>query len=142
MAHCKNTTVRAHFPPSSLLIEAIAAIHGVYSRQKTNRLAAESGVMLETRTLVFPKRMDKVETTLSFAKNPVIRAVAIRQSPSPIGFINGAISPEIIARMLSFESVTIFKCRLKVCKNQMTKVAMKITVKALCRKSFALSQRR
>ena len=108
MAHCKSTTANAHVPPSSLLIETIAAIHGVYSRQNTNRLAADNGVMLETRLLVFPKRMDNVETTLSFARNPVISAVVIRQSPRPIGCIKGAARPEIIARMLSFESVTMF----------------------------------
>ena len=109
----------------------MAATHGVYSRQKTNRLAADREVILDTSVLVFPKRIDSVETTLSFAKNPVIRAVAIRQSPSPIGCINGAIRPEIIARILSLESVTMFKRRLKVCKNQIARVAMKITVKAL-----------
>ena len=36
----------------------------------------------------------------------------------------------------------MFRCRSKVCKNQITSVAMKITVKARCRKSFALSQSR
>ena len=55
----------------------MAATHGVYSRQKTNRLAADREVILDTSVLVFPKRIDSVETTLSFAKNPVIRALTV-----------------------------------------------------------------
>jgi Mn-dependent DtxR family transcriptional regulator len=41
------------------------------------------------------------------------------------------VDKEIAARILSLESVTMFKRRLKVCKNQIARVAMKITVKAL-----------
>ena len=43
--HCPSTTYAAHFAPSSLLIDAIAATHGVYNRQKTRRLAAATGVI-------------------------------------------------------------------------------------------------
>ena len=53
----------------------------------------------------------------------------------------GEISPAIIAKILSFESLTTDNVRLKVCRNQMMMVARKITVNALCKKSFALSQR-
>ena len=85
--------------------------------------------------------MDSVATTLSFAMKPVIRAVEIRQSPNPSGVKTGAINPATAARILFWESVTRFRCRSKVCKNQMTIVARKITVKALCRKSFAFSHK-
>ena len=74
--------------------------------------------------------------------NPVISAVEIRQSPNPIGAKSGAIIPATQARMLSLESVTMFKCRSNVCKNQIASVAMKITVNAFWRKSLALSQSR
>ena len=46
-----------------------------------------------------------------------------------------------IARILFFESVTMFSCRSNVCRNQMTTVATKITVNALCRKSLDFSHR-
>ena len=124
------------------MIEAIAATQGVYSRQKARRLAAESDVILPSKAAVFPNRIESVDTTLSFAINPVIRAVEILQSPYPIGLKIGAITLATIARILSLESVTMLRCVLNVCRNQITSVAMKITVNALCRKSFALSQRR
>ena len=34
--HCQATTPMAHLPPNSLLIEEIAATHGVYKRLKTS----------------------------------------------------------------------------------------------------------
>lgn len=53
--------------------------------------------------------MESVDTTLSFAMNPEINDVDIRQSPNPKGMNNGDIQPANIASILSFESVTIFK---------------------------------
>ena len=139
-AHCIITTSAAHFPPSSRFTEAIAATHGVYRRQKVRRQTAARGVSTSVRAAVLPNKMDSVETTLSFAIKPVTRAVENLQSPKPRGLNTGATSPATTARILSLESVTIFRCRSKVCKNQITIVATKITVKALCRKSFAFSQ--
>lgn len=43
MIHCPITMPKAHLLPSSRLTEAIAATHGVYSRQKTSRDAAATG---------------------------------------------------------------------------------------------------
>ena len=34
--HCRATMPAAHLTPSSLLIDATAAIHGVYKRQNTS----------------------------------------------------------------------------------------------------------
>ena len=42
--HCPKTTPIPHFIPSSLLIEAIAATHGVYSKQKTSKQITDNGV--------------------------------------------------------------------------------------------------
>ena len=38
--HCQSTTAMAHFPPSSLRTEAMAATQGVYSRLNTSNVAA------------------------------------------------------------------------------------------------------
>mgnify|MGYP007102192228 FL=1 len=89
--HCPSTTYAAHFAPSSLLIDAIAATHGVYNRQKTKRLAAATGVIAPVSSAVLPKSTESVDTTLSFAINPEIRAVEMRQSPKPNGLNIGAI---------------------------------------------------
>lgn len=135
--HCPSTTYAAHFAPSSLLIDAIAATHGVYNRQKTKRLAAATGVIAPVSSAVLPKSTESVDTTLSFAINPVISAVEIFQFPKPSGRNTGAMIPATTARILSLESATTFMCKLNVCRNQMIIVAKKITVNALCKKSFA-----
>ena len=125
----------------SLLIDAIAATHGVYNRQKTKRLAAATGVIAPVSSAVLPKSTESVDTTLSFAINPVISAVEIFQFPKPSGRNTGAMIPATTARILSLESATTFMCKLNVCRNQMIIVAKKITVNALCKKSFAFSHR-
>ena len=107
-------------------------------RQNASRLAAAKGVIQPSKVAVLPNKTESVDTTLSFAINPVINAVEIRQSPNPIGLKIGAITLATIARILSFESVTMLKCTSKVCRNQITRVAINITVNALCRKSFVL----
>ena len=71
------------------------------------------------------------------AINPVISAVEIFQFPKPSGRNTGAMIPATTARILSLESATTFMCKLNVCRNQMIIVAKKITVNALCKKSFA-----
>ena len=83
-----------------------------------------------------------VETTLSLARKPEISAVTILQSPRPSGAKSGASKPAIQASILPSPAGTIRKRKSKVCKNQMHIVAMKITVKARCRKSLVLSHRR
>ena len=40
--HCQKMTPTAHLAPSSRLIEATAATHGVYSRENTSIVAADS----------------------------------------------------------------------------------------------------
>ena len=91
ITHCPTTTPDAHRAPNSLLIEAMAATHGVYKRQKTSRLAAPSGFSISAKDAVLPNSTDSVDTTLSFAIKPVINAVEILQSPNPRGANNGAI---------------------------------------------------
>ena len=78
-----------------------------------------------------PKRTDSVDTTLSLAIKPVINAVEILQSPNQIGLNICAIKPAIVASMLSCEFSTRLNLVSKVCKNQITIVATKITVNAL-----------
>ena len=97
--HCNIIIANAHFLPSSRLTAAIAATHGVQSRQNTRSETAATGLM----RLVIPPpvRIVSVETTLSFAINPVIRAVTILQSPNPTGANIGAINPATLARILS-----------------------------------------
>ena len=136
--HCHKTTQTAHFVPSSRLTAAIAATQGVYKRLNTSNAAA---LMEDIAVATLPpKRTSSVETTLSFAMNPLISAVQILQSPSPIGCNNGAKIPETNANILSSEDCTIFMWKSKLCKNHITTVASKITENARCRKSFAFSQ--
>ena len=119
----------------------MAATQGVYNRQNTSRLAAASGVIAAKRFAVSPNRTEIVDTTLSFAMKPVISAVEILQSPNPSGVNTGAITPATMARMLFCESVTTFSLVSKVCRNHIAIDARKITVNALCRKSFAFSHK-
>ena len=138
-ASCPNTMPSAHLPPSSRLTDAMAATHGVYSRQNTSKPSAASGVMAATRLAVLPNSTDNVDTTLSFAITPVTSAVEMRQSSKPSGANTGAIQPATTASMLSCESATTFSPKSNVCKNQMTIVAKKMMVNARSRKSFAFS---
>ena len=92
--------------------------------------AADAAVSVARRVAVSPKRTDNVDTTLSFAMKPETRAVTILQSPKPRGAKSGAIQLAICERMDWLESVTTVKWKLKVCRNQMTIDAAKITVKA------------
>ena len=88
-----------------------------------------------------PNRISRVDTTLSLARKPLISEVVIRQSPRPRGRSMGASSPAIMARMLSWEFSTMFRCRSKLWRNQTTMVAMRMMEKARCRKSLAFSHR-
>ena len=99
--HWFTTIMVAHLPPSSRLTAATAAMQGVYSRQNTSRGAACAGVKAAYRAAVEPKRISRVDTTLSLAIKPVMRAVDTRQSAKPRGANSGAMSPAICARMLS-----------------------------------------
>ena len=81
-------------------------------------------------------------TTDSFAIKPVISAVAQRQSAKPSGANMGASQRPTMASRLCSLLVTTSSRVSKLCRNQMTMVARKITVKARSIKSFALSQSR
>ena len=93
----------------------------MYRRLNTS-IAAAPAVESAARMPV-PKSICIVDTTLSFAMTPHSKDVHILQSPSPKGANTGAIIPAISASMLSFESVTRLRCRLKLCKNQTITVA-------------------
>ena len=75
-------------------------------------------------------------TTLSFAINPVKKAVEILQSQIPRGLKTGTMKFPSSASMLSAEFDTRFNLVSKVCKNQIIIVAQKIIVKAFVTKSF------
>ena len=101
-----------------------------------------AAVAADSAVLIFPPNSTpRVEATLSFAINPVMSAVHMRQSPMPSGLNIGAIQPAMIASILSEESLTRLRCRSKLCRNHTTIVARKITVNALCKKSFAFSHK-
>lgn len=128
--------------PSSFLMVATAATHGVYKRVNTRKLTAESPVNRLGRTepsCAVPVfiRTDSVLTTASFAVKPDISAVTARQSPKPSGLNIGAINLPIMASRLSALSSTTLSLVSNDCKNQIIIVAINITVNALCRKSRA-----
>ena len=130
-------TNTAYLLPNSLFIAAIVATQGVYSKQNTSSdiaLLAGKKDVIETG-----KRTCNVDTTVSFARNPVINDTVIRQSSNPKGLKIGDIIVAIFDRIDS--SVLSTKSRLneKLSKNQITIDAINITVKALCKKSFAFS---
>ena len=79
---------------------------------------------------------------LSFAINPQIKEVMMRQSPSPAGRNTGTRRPASQARIDSSELVTVLRPKSKLLRNQTTIVASNMTVNAFCRKSFAFSQSR
>lgn len=139
MTHWKMTIFTAHGPPSSLLIEAIAATQGVYNKQNIKSDNAPRGVSIVIKDSVPLNNTESVETTLSLAINPAMSDVEILQSPKPKGLKIGAMNPATIARILSCELETKSNLKLKLCKNQMTIEAIKIISKALCKKSLAFS---
>ena len=118
---------------------ATAAMHGVYSRQNTMKVNAASGVMAERTAAVPPYTTAIMDTTLSFARKPEIKAVTICQFPKPSGMNSGARNPASAASMLDWGSETMFMEKLKFCRNHTTMVPIKMTENARCRKSFALS---
>ena len=140
MAHWNKTIPIAHLNPSSRLIEAIAATHGVYSRENVRSENAASGEIASNIASVEPNNTDTVDTTLSLAMNPAISDVVIRQSPNPCKLKIGARNPAIVARIESCDDVTGFIVKSNVCKNHTTIDATKIIVNALCKKSLVLSQ--
>ena len=137
MAHCQSTRDIAHLWPSSLLMEATAATQGVYSRLKTSMDAADRAPISVTPPT---KRVSMTDTTLSLAIKPQTRDVMIRQSPRPTGRISGTRRPDRAASILSWELSTRLKPKSKLFKNQTTMVAIRMTEKALCRKSRDFSQ--
>lgn len=99
--HCPATMPAAHPPPSSRRMDATAAMHGVYRRQNTSSAYADKGEIKAVIAASLSSRTESVETTLSFAIKPAIRAVTILQSPNPSGANTGAINPAIAARILA-----------------------------------------
>ena len=107
IAHWNTTTPKALGPPSSLLIEAIAATHGVYSSENIKRQAADK---IESLLVISPPNNPSiVVTTDSLAIKPEIKAVTILQSPNPIGLMIGTRRLAISAMILSLESLTSSK---------------------------------
>ena len=87
-----------------------------------------------------PSSRVSVDTTLSFAVKPVIRAVDTRQSAKPSGANSGAkMLPSAASRLLSGIDTTL-KRASKVCRNQITIEAAKMMVNAFWIKPFAFSQ--
>ena len=143
MPHCKSTiSSAARAPPCSLRTVAMAATHGVYSSTNAKNAMAVTGVNNMVRSTPSPMTCVNVDTTLSFAMKPVMRAVAARQSPKPSGANSGAISPPMPASRLASTSSTTFRRASNVCKNQMTTHAASTTVNAFFTKPFALSHTR
>ena len=136
MPHCPSTTARAHFPPSSRRMEAMAATQGVYSRLKTSMLAADRAPRLSSPSA---KSTPIEETTLSFARKPLTSEVAIRQSPRPIGRSTGTRNPAMVASMESAEFSTRLKRKSKLFRNQTRMVEIRMMENARCRKSLDFS---
>ena len=140
-----NTTISsAYRPPNSRRTVATAAIHGVYNKVKVRNDAAANGVKIPPKIFgrvatLPPVSTANVLTTASFAVKPVTNAVEARQSAKPNGPNMGATHSPNCASRLPELSATTFKRLSKVCKNHIIMVAKKITVKALVKKSFALS---
>lgn len=130
--HCMTTvTTAAPLPPISRLTVAIAATQGVYNKVNTRNTTASNVVnRLGSCETSPPSKTVNVDTTLSFAVNPVSSAVAIRQSPNPSGLKIGASSPPSNASRLSSADAATFSLKSNVCKNQMMIVARKIIVNA------------
>lgn len=138
ITHWNITTNKAYLLPSSCLMETIVAMHGTYNKQNTNKEIAE--LIDKNEVIAIPGSSTcKVETTDSFARNPDTSATTTRQSLKPHGLNIGAILLAIIAIIDSSGLFTIDSLNEKLCKNQMMIVATKMTVNALCKKSFALS---
>ena len=99
ITHWNVITKNIHLVPSSWRIVAMAAIQGVYRRQKTNREYAVAADI--TSAIATPlKRDEMTATTTSFANTPLTRALTTRQSPYPIGLKMGAIMLAIWANIL------------------------------------------
>ena len=111
----KTVAIAALLPPISRLTVAIAAIHGVYNRVNTKNTNAVNGVnSVFSPDMSPPSRTVRVDTTLSFAVNPVISAVETRQSPNPRGLKIGAINPPICASILESGLSAILNFKSKV----------------------------
>ena len=129
MTHCHSTMAKAHFLPNSLFTDAIAATQGVYNKENTKSVSAPP----TERTVSIPSvnRISIVDTTLSFAINPLISEVTIRQSPSPRGWNKNTSQPDTYDRILSEESSAREKLGVKLCKNHTTIVAISIIEKVI-----------
>ncbi len=137
-AHWFTTMIAAHLPPSSRLTAATAAMQGVYSRQNTSSGAACAGVRAAVRALGAEQDDQGGHHALlgheagdERGGHPPVRKAQRRKQ-------RGDIARD--ARQNAGLRVSGQRsCRSKFCKNQMTMVAAKMTVKAFCKKSRAFS---
>lgn len=141
-----NTTPSAARPEdNSFFITETAAIHGVYKSVNIRNDIADIGVNSEQREpesllILVPVRTARVLITASFAVKPATREVAVFQSENPRGANMGDINFPAAASKLKELSCVRLKFLSKFSRNQIITVAMKITEKALCKKSRALSR--
>ena len=125
--------------PNSFLIVDIVAIHGVYNKQK---ISSDNALLIDKNAAIFiGSRTCNVDTTVSFARKPVISDTVIRQSLNPNGLKIGAIMLAIFARIDCSTLLTICKLYEKFCKNHTAIEAMNIMPNALCKKSLAFSHK-
>ena len=90
-----------HAVPSSLLIEAIAAAHGIKSSRKTSK--APSGAWESVRAAYLTSRTAQKEISLSLARNPAIREVTYnrRINITPLNFaINNLLSQQLFYALI------------------------------------------
>ena len=111
-----------------------------YNRTKTRNTNAVNGVKIFCRAALLPDNRIRVDTTLSLAVSPVIKAVDTLQSLKPRGANTGAQKLPIIARILSSAEDVRFRWESNDCRNQMIKEARKMTVNAFFTKPSAFSQ--
>ena len=104
----------------SRLMAAAAAAQGLYSRQNSMKQYAFSGpkpmdprmpcsAVIPSGELrpPIPNRTEQLDTTISFAVNPQIKATAICQKPSPAGARIGTSAWPIAAPKLSDTRLTM-----------------------------------
>ena len=111
-------------------------MQGVYNNVNTKKQNADKGVnnvcnVPPSSVMLAPVKTANVLMTASFALNPVMSAVEIRQSVNPRGVNTTPIPCPTEASILSALSATVFRRKSKDCRNHIMIVARKITVKAL-----------
>ena len=93
--------------PVSLRIVATVDIQGIYKLANTTYVIADNVVNAAAIPTSPPYKTIKLDTTISFAKNPLIRLLVACHDPNPSGENTGAITDAMILKKLSFESTSI-----------------------------------